>query len=59
MSANGVDVSLTCTDLYNTGIRLPIDAVVTVKNLLQNEKYCFAVAGYVNASKYSNSGEIG
>jgi hypothetical protein len=54
-----VDVSLTCTDLYNTGIRLPIDAVVTVKNLLQNEKYCFAVAGYVNASKYSNSGEIG
>lgn len=32
-SANGVDVSNACRDLYNTGLLQKVGAVVTVKNL--------------------------
>lgn len=32
--------------MHNTGIRHKIGSCVTIKNLLRNEKYCFAVGAY-------------
>lgn len=45
-SANGVDVSNTCKNLYNTGLLQKIGSVITVKNLTENQKYCFAVESF-------------
>jgi len=35
-SANGVNVSLTCNELNNTGIRQTIGAIVTINGLKRN-----------------------
>ncbi|CAD8200548.1 unnamed protein product [Paramecium pentaurelia] len=60
ISANGVNVSLTCNDLNNTGIRQKIGAIVTMNGLQRNEKYCFAVAAYDGTEGVSNGiGETG
>ena len=42
----GVDVSLTSTELQNTGTRYPVGSIVTIPNLRMNEKYVFACAAY-------------
>ena len=39
-------VAETNIDLDNTGIRQEISSVITINNLEENTKYCFAVAGY-------------
>lgn len=44
-SANGVDVSLNCTELEGTGIRKEIGKTVKVSSLSANNVYCFAAAG--------------
>jgi len=54
VSQNGVDVSLTSTDLQNTGTRVKNGAIVTITNLRVNEKYCFAAAGYNPQEKVIN-----
>jgi hypothetical protein len=46
LSQNGVDVSLTSTELQNTGTRNPIGSIVTIPNLRMNEKYVFGCAAY-------------
>lgn len=46
VSAHGVNVSTTCVDLQNTGIRCNIGSVVQIGALVQNEGYCFAVTGF-------------
>lgn len=46
VSANGVDVSLTCTALQNTGIMYPVGSIIYIPNILPNENYCFAAAAY-------------
>lgn len=54
VSANGVNVSLTCNDLTNTGTRQKIGGVVTIPGLKKNDKYCFAVAAYDATENVSN-----
>ena len=46
VAANGVNVSTTCTDLQNTGTRNEVGSVLQIRQLLSNEGYCFAVAGF-------------
>lgn len=58
VSQNKTNVSITNTDLHNTGVRQKISSTVTVKNLLKNEKYCFAVGAYDFNEDLTN-GEIG
>ncbi len=47
-SANGVDVSLNCTELTGTGVRKEIGKTVKVSSLIPNNLYCFAAAGIDN-----------
>lgn len=56
-SANGVDVSAACKDLYNTGLLQKIGSVVTIKHLQQNQKYCFAVGSFDANDEPGNIGE--
>ncbi|EAR94374.2 hypothetical protein TTHERM_00049190 (macronuclear) [Tetrahymena thermophila SB210] len=58
-SENGVDVSNAQRDLYNTGLMQEIGAVLTIKHLVQNEKYCFAVEAYDANEEASQIGETG
>lgn len=44
--ANNTGVSITSTDLSNTGIHYPMNSLVTVPNLSHNSKYSFAVAAF-------------
>ena len=44
VSESDVNVSLTCTDLKNTGIKYNLGSVLTVRTDYENEKYCFACA---------------
>ena len=44
--SNKTDVSITCTELSNTGIRYQANSIVTIPHLVPNEKYCFAVAAF-------------
>ncbi|CAD8105884.1 unnamed protein product [Paramecium primaurelia] len=60
ISANAVNVSLTCNDLNNTGIGQKIGAIVTINGLKRNQKYYFAVAAYDGTEGVSNGiGETG
>lgn len=60
VSANGVNVSTTCTDLQNTGIRNKIGSVIQIRGLNPNEGYCFAVAGFnVNEKQSKKIGKTG
>jgi len=54
VSAHGVFVSKTNVDLTNTGVRYNVGSVVTIPNLLSNEKYCFAVGAFNGNEELSN-----
>jgi hypothetical protein len=59
-SAHGVNVSLTCTELNNTGRRHEPGEVVRVDGLTENEAYCFAVAAWDAREEVSGGiGETG
>jgi hypothetical protein len=52
--ASNTDVSVTSTDLTNTGIHYSMNSLVRIPNLSHNSKYSFAVAGYDVEENLSN-----
>ena len=58
-SANGVDVSLNCTELEGTGIRKNIGKSVKIAGLKSNNLYCFAAAGIDNYEDNMGIGKTG
>lgn len=44
-SANGVDVSLNCTELEGTGFRKEMGKTIKISSLTPNNLYCFAASG--------------
>ena len=52
--AGSTSVSVTSTELNNTGIHYPMNSIVKIPNLHHNNKYCFAVAAYDTEENLSN-----
>jgi hypothetical protein len=53
--ANNTAVSITSTDLSNTGIHYQMNSIVRVPNLSHNSKYSFAVAAFDPEQNISNA----